>query len=407
MPDTSGGSAFNGLITRSVADTAYNPTLTQLSYAVRIDQTWKPLTAASAVVPAQTINYTIDTSIASTINPSHAIGCLSLLYGQGGGTVDLAFHQEMRTGLRNSTHANILIGTKYVFEPDVSNSGTCDTFVLEQFDTMPSVTWIGKLQRNFLEPRMTTYHYGGMQFLPVLVGGNYTFLDSDSGKVFVLNSASNATWTIPSTLGDGFRVCMMQGTLGGQITLVSGGRTVINSATRTTTGFSFDTVDVTAAGGAYLLYNWWNPLPSSLISNSSPITTATTTMASVLSLPVEANSTYEVSIDGAYTTTSTVQALKLGISTTATSSTFILNGRIQISNVGGTSNSFEGPINSLGVALTAPSSVNIVDQNFSIKGKIITSSTAGTFSLQIGAGSTLSTLTIAANRCSMGLRKLA
>lgn len=146
--------------------------------------------------------------------------------------------------------------------------------------------------------------------------------------------------------------------------------------------------------------------PSLFTTNSLPFTSNITSMVTAASLPVEANTWYEVSIGGIYQTTSALQGLRLGIDSTATGITCMLSASINLQASGSNSGTMFAPMDSLSTILQGLTSVNGVDQNFHINGKILTSSVAGTFSVQIGAGSVLSTLTIPADRLGMMLRKL-
>lgn len=402
----------NNTFTGTSAATTFPTTVAQIVPAILNTMIWKPLTASQAVVPTVLTLMNVDTSVANTVTNSHSIGELTITTIQGGGYCDLAFAKEYRFSMLNASTAGQLVGTKHVLEPDSSNSGTAATYVLEQFDNMTgSVTWVSKFQRNFLDPRLVTYHAGGHIHYPNVLAANYTFSDADSGKVFFLNSASNVTWTIPATVSDGFEVQITQGVLGGKITIVAGsGRTVLSNATRATTSFAYDTCVVTAAASSsYLLYNWKEPLPTQLLNTTSATTRNVTTVAAIPALVanLEANSTYDVAFNCAYTTTDVAQSLKLGFASTATGAVFILDAGVQISNVASASGTVQGPLNASTATVAGTGSVITVEQNGFIRGKIVTSSTAGTFTITAAGISTASTLTIPSNKAVLYVKKVA
>jgi hypothetical protein len=400
----------NNAFTGTSAATAFPTSIGQLAPTTSTSMTWTPLTASQAVVPAMLTTVNINTATANTVTNSHGIGELVITTVQGGGYCDLSFAKEYRFAMQNASTAGQFIGTKYVFEPDSTNSGTLNTFITEQFDNMTtSVTWISNFQRNFLDPRMVTYHAGGQVAFAQIITGNYTFTDKDSGKTFVYNSASLGTMTFGAGITNGFKVTIKHGLGGAGVTLVSSSRTIVNNATRVASLFALDEVTVEALDpGGFLTLNWKDPLPTYSVNNTTSIIRNVTTNSSVSDLTVnlEANSVYEVSFNCAYTTTATAQSLKLGYASTATGATFLFDAGVQITNVAGTASTVLGPLNTTAATIAGTASVASVEQNAFIRGKIITSSTAGNFAIQVGAISTATTLTIAIGRAPLLIKKI-
>ena len=400
----------NNTFTGTSAATAFPTSVGQLAPTTSTAMTWTPLTASQAVVPAMLTTVNINTATANTVTNSHGIGELVITTVQGGGYCDLSFAKEYRFAMQNASTAGQFIGTKYVFEPDSTNSGTLNTFITEQFDNMTtSVTWISNFQRNFLDPRMVTYHAGGQVAFAQIITGNYTFTDKDSGKTFVYNSASLGTMTFGAGITNGFKVTIKHGLGGAGVTLVSSSRIIVNNSTRVASLFALDEVTVEALDpGGFLTLNWKDPLPTYSVNNTTSITRNVTTNSSVSDLTVnlEANSVYEVSFNCAYTTTATAQSLKLGYASTATGATFLFDAGVQITNVAGTASTVLGPLNTTAATIAGTASVASVEQNAFIRGKVITSSTAGNFAIQVGAISTATTLTIAIGRAPLLIKKI-
>lgn len=399
----------NAFVGTSTA-TAFPTNVSQLVPASSTAMTWTPPTASQAVVPAVLTTLDINTASANTVTNSHGIGELVITTVKGGGYCDLSFAKEYRFAMQNASTAGQFIGTKYVFEPDTTNSGTLNTFITEQFDNMTSsVTWISNFQRNFLDPRMATYHAGGQLAFAQIITGNYTFTDKDSGKTFVYNSASTGTMTFGNGLTNGFKVTIKQGLGGGGITIASITRSIANNATRISTLYALDQVTVeTLDPGGFLTLDWKDPLPTLTANTTTATTRNSTTNTSIPELVVnlEANSVYEVDFNCAFTTTAAIQSLKLGYTSTATGAAFLFDGGIQISNVAGTANTVTRPLNTTASTIAGTASVATVEQNAYIKGKIITAGTAGTFTIQAGAISTATNLSIGAGRAPLWVKKI-
>lgn len=389
--------------------TAYEPSLAALTYAARFNYTIKPVGDSQAIHPSIISNFVVDTSQGNLVGNAHGIGHFDIFTIKGGGTCNLLFGKETRIALENNSTLTEFLLHKWVFEPNATNSGTIGTVTLDGLDDQSaSAPYIGMFRRLYADPRMVDYYNGGIIQPPAIVDASRTFSDRDSGKIFYLNSGANATFTFPSTLSDGFRVKIIQGTLGGKITMVSGGRTILANTARVQTQFSFDTVEILAAGGAFLLLDWKDPLPTYTLPTTSATTRAVTTNASVPELVVtlEPNSIYDIDCEMTYTTTAAAQSLKLGFASTLTGAVFTLNGAVQITNVPGTAVAVSGPLNSTSATVAGTASVASVDQNASIKGKIKTGSAGGTFTIQVGAISTASTLTIAAGKAVLSAKKI-
>lgn len=69
---------------------------------------------------------------------------------------------------------------------------------------------VGQIVREFLDPRMLTVHAGGELRLPLVITGNITLTDADSGKDIFVVSAADVTITLPATLTDGVKFRVVQ-----------------------------------------------------------------------------------------------------------------------------------------------------------------------------------------------------
>lgn len=390
--------------------TAYEPALEALTYALRTNYTIAPVGNSQAIHPGVINNFVIDTTLGNLVGEAHGIGHFDIFTMKGGGTVNLLFGKETRIAMEGGTHLTEFLLHKWVFQPAATNNGTIDIITLDSLDDQSvSAPYVGMFRRQYGDPRQVDYYNGGIVQTPVIVGGSYTFADKDSGKVIYLNSPTDVTFTFPAALTDGFRVKVIQGTLGGRITLVSGGRTVLANTNRVQTQYAFDSVEVlAAAGGAYLMWDWKDPLPAAAVSTTAATTRAVVATSAVPELVVtlEANSTYEISADMTFTTTATTQSLRVGFASTLTGAVFMLNGSVQITNAASTAGAVTGPLTSSTANIVGTASVASVDQNASIKGKIRTGSAGGTFTIAAGALVTTSTVTIPAGKATLWAKKI-
>lgn len=265
---------LNARFTRLTAATTYEPVVDSLDYGVRFDYTIKPGSPSQAVSPAILNTITVDTVDAGLGGNAHGIGQLDIFSLIGGGNTNLIFGKETRIGLKNASYLAEFVGHKWVLEPNETNSGTIGTITLESLDDMTaSAPYVTKFRRLFLDPRMVDYRAGGDVITPMVIDADITLTDKHSGKLIYLNSFSNVTVTIDPGVTDGFRVKLMQGTLGGRITVAtSGGRSFLSSTPRRVTMSSYDNVEVTAAGTSYLLLSWpfrVNPVISGISTSTS------------------------------------------------------------------------------------------------------------------------------------------
>lgn len=270
----------NRLFTKVTDKVDYIPLVDSLDYGVRHDYTIHPPSDTQAVSPSILNTFNVDTTNGTLVGQAHGIGQLDIYTVSGGKTCNLIFGKETRITLKNSSRLEEFVLHKWVFEPAATNSGTVGTVTLDSLDDMSvSAPYVEKFRRIYADPRMVDYMNGGVVISPAVIDGNVTLSDRHSGKVVFLNSASDVTVTIAANVVDGFRVKLVQGTLGGRITVVSesGGRTITAGIDRRQTQFAFDNLEVYAVGGSYLMLSWPVPVPSITVDDA---TTARTLVAS-------------------------------------------------------------------------------------------------------------------------------
>lgn len=276
----------------------YVPVVDSLDYGVRYDYTIRTAGNSQAVSPSVLSTFTVDTANGNMVGEAHGIGHLDVYSIIGGGSVNLLFGKETRIGLKNNSSLGEFLLHKWVMEPNASNSGTVATITLDGLDDMQaSAPYVGKFRKLYADPRMVEYNAGGHVISPGIIDGNVTLEDRHSGKIIYLNSFADVTVTI-GTVADGFRVQIVQGTLGGRITIVPGARTALSGITRMQTQGSFDKCEVLAAGGSFLMMQW--PLSVKPIVSTDTTTARTLTVndgyvrmnnaaASVVTIPPQAS----------------------------------------------------------------------------------------------------------------------
>lgn len=265
---------LNTRFTKVTTQTAYVPVVDSLDYGVRFDYTLFPDGPSEAVSPAILSTFTANVSNGALVGQAHGIGHLDMYNIIGGGVVNLIFGKETRIALQNGSHLDEFLLHKWVLEPNATNNGTIGTITLDGLDDMSSsAPYVAKFRKLYADPRFIEYNAGGHVISPGIIDGNVTLEDRHSGKVVYLNSFSDVTVTI-GTVTDGFRVKIVQGTLGGRITIAPGARTALAGITRMQTQAAFDNVEVLAAGGSFLMMEW--PL------SVKPIVSVDTTTARTL-----------------------------------------------------------------------------------------------------------------------------
>ncbi len=124
--------------------------------------------------------------------------------------IDFAIGQEIRLNC-NKSKVKEFIATQHVIQPTNQGTGTCDKYVLENFNDMRSaVTHIGKFTREFLDPRIITTHAGGTFHAGDTITASRMLTLSDAGKSFMVNANSNVTLTIPRDWPAGAQMTFVQ-----------------------------------------------------------------------------------------------------------------------------------------------------------------------------------------------------
>lgn len=185
--------------------------------------TWAPQQNALSVVPTAFLASVADTTNGDMVGASHQISTFNYHVTKGGGAQATQYGQEFRVRQEDGSTLGEYVAIKHVIEPTSSNNGAQGRYVLEQFDDMRSyVAHVGEITREFLDPRMLTVHAGGELRLPLIITGNLTLTDADSGKDIFVVSATDVTITVPATLTDGVRFRVVQVLAGRAVFNLSG-----------------------------------------------------------------------------------------------------------------------------------------------------------------------------------------
>lgn len=246
---------------------------------------------------------------------------------------------------------------------------------------------------------------------PAALTANRTLVPGDSGSHLFFNSASTITLTFPDTLPLGFNVRVSNaGT--GVVLFNLGSRLSYGNGSRNGLIFQWDVCDIVLSvdnGNPIFLQTYNLALPVLYGQNSVQETRSTTTLVAVagLSLPMEANSAYDVDVTVPYTSSVTTESLKLGM-TMPTGAIPGLQIDIFVTNTSGTSNrtGHFWPTAALAASGTS-GSASVVGQTLMahIWGKVRTGATAGPLVVTVGARDTSGTVTIPANSAYMSLSK--
>lgn len=216
---------------------------------------WAPSANTSDTVVAHMFfDFTVDTTNGDAVGMSHGVGRYTYFRGKGGGTCGQSFLDEYRFGNLDGTTLGTIYGQKWVLDDDADVSGPMGTLcMVDMQDQSATATWVGKITRNFLDPRTVTTHSGGIVQAPGLIYGDYAFTEQDSGKHFLYFSASDGTLTVPDTLPDGFRVTVTQGNTGAAIFASGGGRTLFEPQSRNRTQGMFQSASLATITNTVLL----------------------------------------------------------------------------------------------------------------------------------------------------------
>lgn len=241
--------------------TVGNKTTTSTAAATSLDDikkgrvfqsNWTPSsTSTGGVVASDFVGSTFNTVSGNLEGGGHMVGRFTYMKAIGGGVVGQIFGDECRMGVSDNTTVPLAVGKKWVFDPD--GSGTIQVFTAESFDDMStSVPYIGRITREFLDPRMATYHGGGIIQFNKIVDHGFVLDDTYSGKELFYNSSSDATFTISPTVAMGWNCRIIHGTLGGKVTVAPGaGRTIVANGPIQTSQ-TYDALDLKVYDGGFI-----------------------------------------------------------------------------------------------------------------------------------------------------------
>lgn len=148
----------------------------------------------------------------------------------------------------------------------------------------------------------------------LVLTGPYTFTDADHKKLVLVDSANTTTLTFPQTLTDGFSITAWQ--IGvGQIVFEIAGRVVRSNASRISTAYAGDTVNVTVTSSSVVATEFATPLTTQYQSNSAALSYTSSTAASWATtfpaLVLEAGGVYEIDYRVIFQTDNTAASVKL------------------------------------------------------------------------------------------------
>ncbi|MEY9335519.1 hypothetical protein ABH911_005830 [Pseudomonas protegens] len=224
-----------------------------------LDFTWAPnANTTTTTVSADFVDYRVDTAQGSPTGDSHSIARFTYVQGKGGGQISQLFLEEMRAGVRANTQIGLMVGRKWVLDPNGEVSGSIGTYVVEQFDDMrASVNYVGSFARVFADPRMVSYHAGGHVHPNVSITGSRPLTMADSGKSILVISDTDVTLTIGDDVTEGFKATLIQAAAGKINIAVSSSHMIYsNAGGRTRTLNPLDELEVSTFpfGPVYLAF---------------------------------------------------------------------------------------------------------------------------------------------------------
>lgn len=270
---------LNTRFSKTTDKVAYVPVVDSLDYGVRFDYLIQTTANSQAVSPALLTTFSVNTAGGNMVGEAHGIGHLDIYTISGAGSVNLIFGKETRIAMKDGARLEEFLLHKWVMEPNATNNGTIGTITLDGLDDMTaSAPYVERFRKLYADPRMVEYTNGGQVISPAVIDGTVTLTDKHSGKIVYLNSFGDVTVNI-GAVTDGFRVKIVQGTLGGRVTLSTGtsGRAFMAGISRLQTQQSFDNVEVLAAGGGYLMVMWPNQVQSIVVNDATAARTLSTT----------------------------------------------------------------------------------------------------------------------------------
>lgn len=229
--------------------------LEQVKTGRTLDFTWAPnVNTTSTTVSADFVDYRVDTSQGSPTGDSHSIARFTYVQGKGGGQVSTLFLEEMRAGVRDRTQIGLMVGRKWVLDPNSEVSGSIGTYVVEQFDDMrASVNYVGAFARVFADPRMVSYHAGGHVHTNASITGSRPLTMADSGKSILVVSNTDVTLTLGDDVTEGFKATLIQASTGRiNISTSSSHKLYSNAGGRTRTLNPLDELEVSTFPGGPL-----------------------------------------------------------------------------------------------------------------------------------------------------------
>jgi hypothetical protein len=243
----------------STTTTQTTTSLEQVKTGRVLNFNWAPnANTTTTVVSADFVDYRVNTTQGSPTGDSHSIARFTYVQGNGGGQISQLFLEEMRAGVRANTQIGLLVGRKWVLDPNGEVSGTIGTYVVEQFDDMrASVNYVGTFARVFADPRMVSYHAGGHVHPNVSITASQALTMADSGKSILVISNTDVTLTIGDDVTQGFKVTLIQAAAGKVNIAVSPTHMIYsNAGTRTRTLNPLDELEVSTFpfGAVYLAF---------------------------------------------------------------------------------------------------------------------------------------------------------
>lgn len=247
-------------VQKETTATAFVPTVAAVvdNSALAVENTLNVPTGTSstAVVPALVARSVVgkpgETSAGNAL-PGHVIA--GFFETEINAPTGDAFGIELRLDPVAST-LNQYVAIKHVVGPDTQNDGTVGTYVLEQLDDMrSSVTAVAAFQQNFLDPRLVTTHAGGILRPTAQLTASATLTNADSGKDFIVVSATDVTITLGAGVSNGWHGSFVQGGAGKVTIAVSPDKAIYSKASQVQTAGQLAKVGVTVYPfGATVLY---------------------------------------------------------------------------------------------------------------------------------------------------------
>lgn len=248
---------------------------------------------------------------------------------------------------------------------------------------------------------------------PVALTADKTITLADSGTHFFYNGTGTVTLSFPDTLPLGFSCRVSLASAVGKVVFNKGSRLSYGNASRDSLIFQWDVVDIvlgTDNGNPIFLQSYNLALPVLFTKSTADAVRNATTMVAIpgMSVPLEANSAYDVNISVPFSSVITTNTLRIGLSALPTGAAPAFEVAVWNAVSAGTAPKTNQMWTTSAMAVTGtPGTAAVVGSTMlaTVTGRIVTSA-AGNLAVTCGSIATTGNVTVASGAASMSVSKV-